>query len=93
MNGPVWDNKGLCHIGIRNFATSTMLYKQCVIRFMEENRNPSIKTKKSLFFSHIAEVSREGAGLYLDMLPGFCMEKHSVCLFWIDMQFECVIKL
>lgn len=53
MNGPVWDNKGLCHIGIRNFATSTMLYKQCVIRFMEENRNPSIKTKKIVVFFHI----------------------------------------
>lgn len=91
MNGPVWDNKGLCHIGIRNFATSTMLYKQCVIRFMEENRNPSIKTKKSFFFfSHIAEVSREGAGLYL---ASWVLHGEAFCLFWIDMQFECVIKL
>lgn len=33
MNGPAWDNKELCRVGIRNFAISTMLYKWCVIRF------------------------------------------------------------
>lgn len=47
MNGPVWDNKGLCHVGIRNFAISTMLYKMCVIRFYWENINPSVEKKKN----------------------------------------------
>lgn len=45
MNGPVWNNKGLFHIGIRDFAMSTMLYKWYVIRFTEEN--PCLKIKKA----------------------------------------------
>lgn len=62
MNGPVWDNKGLCHVGIRNFAISTMLYKMCVIRFYWENINPSVEKKKKKTQESAAHFSHSGGG-------------------------------
>lgn len=82
MNGPVWDNKGLCHIGIRNFATSTMLYKQCVIRFMEENRNPSIKTKKNFFFHIMLKLA--GGSWFIFGHASWVLHGEAFCLFVLD---------
>lgn len=67
MKGCVWDNKELCHTGIRNSAISTMPYKWCVRRFTVETINLTGRNRKHSLFLTFGWSCSGGAGdLYLE---------------------------